>query len=457
MTRSKAGWLASRPPEEIARFLDGLSGNALAALPWLWPVWAHPDHQLPPEGAAGGSDGDWHTWVILGGRGAGKTRAGAEWVRSRIEGATPLAGGTCRRFCLLGETIDEARGVMVEGESGLLAISPPDRRPVFKAERGRLEWPNGAEAMIASAANPEALRGPQFDGAWSDELAKWRRGREAWEMLQFCLRLGQDPRQVVTTTPRDNPVLKEIMGQPGVAITRAGTAVNRANLAPGFVERLKARHAGTALGRQEIEGELVEGREGALWTPAMIDAGRVGADAVPLLDRVVVAVDPPATSGPSADACGIVVAGLKRAEALEDWRVWVLEDASVAGRRPRDWARAAAEAYARHGADRIVAEVNQGGEMVEAVMRQVAPQAPFRAVRATRGKVLRAEPVAALYEQGRVHHAGAFAALEGEMCRYAGPGDPGGSPDRLDALVWAVTDLVLGPEAGMDAPRMRRL
>ncbi|MEM6488016.1 MAG: terminase family protein [Pseudomonadota bacterium] len=423
-------------------------------MPWLWELWAHPDHQLAPERAEDG--GDWHTWVILGGRGAGKTRAGAEWVRSRIEGPTPLAPGPCRRFCLLSETMDEARAVMVEGESGILAVSPPDRRPVFKRGEAKLVWPNGAEAVIASAANPEALRGPQFDGAWSDELAKWRRCEEAWSMLQFCLRLGQDPRQLVTTTPRDNPVLLALLAAPGVAVTRAGTAANRAHLAPGFVERLMARHGGTWLGRQEIDGEVVQGREGALWTPGGIDAARE--DAAPPLDRVVVAVDPPAGAGAGADACGIVVAGVARHGPPSAWRVYVLADESVQGLGPAGWARAAATAFERWDADRVVAEVNQGGALVEAVLRQVAPQIAYRAVHASRGKRARAEPVAALYEQGRVHHVGAFPALEAEMCGYGGPGGTAGrSPDRMDALVWAVTELVLAPDAAPGAPRVRRL
>ncbi|MEL6479839.1 MAG: terminase family protein [Pseudomonadota bacterium] len=417
-------------------------------MPHLWALWGHPGHQLAPGG-------DWSTWVIMGGRGAGKTRAGAEWVRSMVEGATPLAPGAARRFCLLAETGDEARAVMVEGESGILAASPPDRRPVFKAERGLLIWPNGAEARIASAANPEALRGPQFDAAWSDELAKWRRCREAWEMLQFCLRLGQRPRQLVTTTPRDNPVLKEILESPGTVVTRAGTRANAANLAPGFIERLEAAHGGTALGRQELEGELIEGREGALWRPAEIEAARIAA--APPLDRIVVAVDPPATSGAKADDCGIVVAGVTMAGRPSDWRAYVLEDATVSGQGPHGWARAAVAALERWGADRLVAEVNQGGEMVREVLAQVAPVVPVREVRATRGKTLRAEPVAALYEQGRVHHVGAFPDLERQMCRFDGTGSK--SPDRLDALVWALTELIVAPppERAAAAPRVRQV
>ncbi|MEM6678925.1 MAG: terminase family protein, partial [Pseudomonadota bacterium] len=369
---------------------------------------------------------------------------------SQVEGATPLAAGAARRVCLLGETIDEARTVMVEGDSGLLTCSPPDRRPVFKAERGLLVWPNGAEARLASAANPEALRGPQFDLAWADELAKWRREREAWEMLQFCLRLGDNPRQVVTTTPRDNAVLKEIMTARDTVVTRAGTGENSANLAPGFLERLEALYGGTALGRQELDGELVEAHEGALWRLSEIEAARVAE--APRLDRVVVAVDPPVTAGPKADACGIVVAGVAQGVRAGEEQVYVLADESLEGASPDTWARRAAEAYTLWQADRLVAEVNQGGALVESLMRQVAPQIAYRGVQATRGKLTRAEPVAALYEQGRVHHVGAFPALEREMCRYDGSG---ASPDRMDALVWALTELVITP--GGSAPRLRQL
>jgi phage terminase large subunit-like protein len=443
VTRSTAAWLASLPEARRRAFLDGLSENALAALPWLWSFWAHPDHQLPPPG-------DWRVWVMLGGRGAGKTRAGAEWVRSRVEGATPEAPGVCQRVCLLGETPEQVRNVMVEGDSGLLACTPPDRRPEFQPSLGRLRWPNGAEAWICSAANPEALRGPQFDAAWSDELAKWRHAREAWDMLQFCVRLGEDPRQIVTTTPRDVAVLREILELPGAVVTHAGTAANRAFLAPGFLETLEGRYGGTALGRQELEGLLIEEVPGALWTRERIEAARV--EAAPALDRVVVAVDPPVTGRTTSDECGIVVAGVHKKGPRHDWTVYVLADRSAQGKGPNDWARLAAEAYRDFAADRLVAEVNQGGDLVESVIRQNAPDIAYRAVRATRGKRLRAEPAAALYEQGRVRHVGAFARLEDQMCRYTG--DPGEkSPDRLDALVWALADLVL--EAGPEAPRVR--
>ncbi len=443
--KSSAGSLASLPDAARDAFLEDLSGNALAAMPYLWEVWANPLHQAAP-------DGKWVTWAILGGRGAGKTRAGAEWVRAQAEGPTPLAPGRCRRIALLGETIDQARAVMVEGESGLLACSPPDRRPRLIASQNKLVWPNGAEAMIASATNFEALRGPQFDAAWSDELAKWRYAREAWDMLQFTLRLGDDPRQIVTTTPRDCEVLIEILEAASTVISRAGTAENAHNLAPGFLERLEARYGGTWLGRQELDGEMIREREGALWTRSMIDCSRAAPQD---LDRIVVAVDPPVSTGPNADECGIIVAGLKRAEAVKDWRAWVLADFSVKGQSPQGWAEMAAAAYQEFGADRLVAEVNQGGDLVENVVRQVAPHISYRAVHARRGKRLRAEPVAALYEQGRVHHADAFTTLEDQMCGFVA-GANGPSPDRLDALVWALTDLIIDAPAG-HRPRVRTL
>jgi phage terminase large subunit-like protein len=422
-------------------------------MPWLWDIWANPRHQRAPKGK-------WTTWVILGGRGAGKTRAGAEWIRSRVEGSTPLAGGEARRVALVGETFEQARGVMVEGDSGLLACSPPDRRPKLIASQHKLVWPNGAEAAIVSATSHEALRGPQFDTAWSDELAKWRHAREAWDMLQFTLRLGRRPRQIVTTTPRDNPVLVEILGQPDTVVSHAPTEANRANLAPGFIERMQGRHGGTWMGRQELEGELIRERQGALWTRAMIDAGRMPAPAS--LSRVVVAVDPPVSTGTGADECGIVVAGVQAAGRPQDWQAWVLADLSCQGKSPQGWAEIAAGAYHRFKADRLVVEVNQGGALVEAVMRTVAPQIAYQAVHARIGKRLRAEPVAALYEQGRVHHAELFPALEDQMCGFVAGGDQGSagrrgaSPDRLDALVWALTELVLEAPDG-DGPRVRLL
>ena len=446
--KSGAAWLASATPEVVDEFLGGLTNEALMALPWMFEFWALP-HQLPPEGA-------WKTWVIMGGRGAGKTRAGAEWVRTEVEGAKPMDAGRSRRVALVGETVDQVREVMVFGESGILACSPPDRRPEWEAGRKRLVWPNGAVAQVFSAHEPDSLRGPQFDAAWVDELAKWKRGDEAWDQLQFALRLGAHPRQVVTTTPRSVGVLKAVLKNPSTVTTAAPTVANRAYLAASFLEEVTARYGGTRLGRQELEGLLLEDADGALWTTSGLEASRVAE--LPEFQRIVVAVDPPVTGHKGSDACGIVVVGAVMEGPPQDWRAVVLEDASVAGASPDTWARAAIAAMQRHGADRLVAEVNQGGDMVQSVIRQIDALVPFRAVRAARGKVVRAEPVAALYEQGRVSHVRGLGALEDQMCRMTRTGYQGkGSPDRVDALVWALTDLMIEPAQAWVAPRVRGL
>ncbi|MDP4031633.1 MAG: terminase family protein [Pseudorhodobacter sp.] len=446
--KSGAAWLASATPELVNEFLGGLSDQALLALPWMFEFWALP-HQLPPEGA-------WKSWVIMGGRGAGKTRAGAEWVRSEVEGSRPLDPGRSRRVALLGETVDQVRELMVVGDSGILACAPPDRKPVWEAGRKRLLWPNGAVAQVFSAHEPESLRGPQFDAAWVDELAKWKRAEEAWDMLQFALRLGDNPRQVVTTTPRNVAVLKAILKNPSTVITHAPTEANRAYLAASFLDEVRSRYAGTRQGRQELDGVLLEDAEGALWTTAMLEAARL--DVAPRMSRVVVAVDPPVTGHGGSDECGIVVVGAITEGAPQDWRAVVLEDASVSAASPDTWARAAIAALERHGADRLVAEVNQGGDLVESVIRQIDPLVAYRAVRASRGKTARAEPVAALYEQGRVSHLRGLGLLEDQMCRLTAQGYAGrGSPDRVDALVWAMTDLMIEPAQSWRRPRMRTL
>ena len=447
--KSGAAWLASAAPEEVDEFLAGLSDNALASLPWIFEFWALP-HQLPPRG-------DWKSWVIMGGRGAGKTRAGSEWVRRKVEGATPEARGECSRVALIGETFDQTREVMVFGDSGILACSPPDRRPVWEASRRRLVWPNGATATVFSAHEPEALRGPQFDAAWVDELAKWRKAEDTWDMLQFALRLGTHPQQVVTTTPRNVEVLKRILQSASTVTTHAPTDANRAYLAESFLAEVETRYGGTRLGRQELEGLLLDDVEGALWTTAMVEGCRV--DRLPELDRVVVAVDPAVTGGAASDECGIVVAGVVTSGEPKDWRAYVLEDATVRG-GPTEWARAAIAAMDRHKAERLVAEVNQGGDLIESVVRQIDPLVPFRGLRAARGKAIRAEPVAALYEQGRVKHlrGPSLGALEDQMCRMTLRGYEGkGSPDRLDALVWAIHELMIEPAAGFRQPMMRTL
>ncbi|WP_425466771.1 DNA-packaging protein [Pararhodobacter zhoushanensis] len=441
--RCDAEWLACAPRSLREAFLAGLSDSALTALPWLFDFWALP-HQRAPEGA-------WRTWVCMGGRGAGKTRAGAEWVRAQVEGAGPRDPGVARRVALVGETLDQVREVMIFGESGIMACSPPDRRPKWEATRKRLVWPNGAVAQSVSAHAPESLRGPQFDAAWADELGKWKKSEEVWDQLQFALRLGDDPRCVVTTTPRAQGVLKEVLGLPSTTVTRAPTTANRAFLAASFLTEVEARYGGSHLGRQELEGQLLEDAEGTLFPVSLLAGCR--AERLPAFSRVVVAVDPAVSAGPRSDLCGIVVVGAMTKGPVKDWRAVVLEDASIRATSPTQWAEAAIAAMDRHGADRLVAEVNQGGNLVESVLRSVDPLVPVTQVHATANKKARAEPVAALYEQGRVRHVAGLAKLEEQMALMTTKGFQGkGSPDRLDALVWALHALMLEP-----ASRARRV
>ncbi|MFA6266559.1 MAG: terminase family protein [Pseudolabrys sp.] len=404
---------------------------------------AHP-HQRPP--LAGRNGEPWQTWLILGGRGAGKTRAGAEWVRAIARDDAKA------RIALVGETEHDVRTVMVEGVAGLLCVHPRWERPDWQPTLRRIEWPNGAVAEIFSAENYEGLRGPQFSAAWCDEFAKWRHAEATFDMLQFGLRLGARPRQVITTTPRPIALLKKLIANPSTALTRAGTVANAFNLAPSFVEQVIARYGGTRIGRQELDGEIVEDRADALWTRAGLESCRV--DRAPPkelnLARIVVAIDPPASAKKGADACGIVAAGR-----ADNGMVYVIEDASVAGLTPQGWASKAVSLWRRLQADCLIAEVNQGGDMVSAVIKEVDHEVPVIATRATRGKYHRAEPVSQLYEQGRVKHAGVFPALEDEMCDFGLDGlSSGRSPDRLDALVWAVTALTFGARA---QPRVRAL
>src|SRR5664280_116273 len=374
---------------------------------------------------------------MLGGRGAGKTRAGAEWVRAQALGLPPYAAEPAPHIALIGETWRDVREVMIEGPSGLMRLSPRRARPQWLSSRRRLEWPNGAVALAFSAEDPEQLRGPQFDAAWCDELAKWPYPDATFDMLQFGLRLGPRPRQLVTTTPRPIALIKRLIADPRTAVTRAATQANAAHLSPAFLDEVIGRYAGTRLGRQEIDGEIIEERADALWTRAAIEAARVAQ--APPLQRIVIGIDPPGSARPGADACGIVAAGL-----AEDGRIYVLEDASVQGLAPAGWASKAVALYRRLKADALVAEVNQGGDMVRAVLQQIDAALPLRCVHATRGKWLRAEPVAMLYAQGKVKHVDPpLTALEDEMADFGLDGLSGGrSPDRLDALVWAITELM---------------
>jgi phage terminase large subunit-like protein len=398
-----------------------------------WPAIARPN-QLPPPG-------DWQVWLLLAGRGFGKTRTLAEWVCQQA------GSGQAGRIALVAATAADARDVLVEGQSGILAVSPPWFRPVYEPSKRRLTWPNGAMATTFSAEEPERLRGPQHGAAVCDELGAWSRP-ETWDMLQFGLRLGRYPRCLVATTPRPTKLIRELLAREGrdVTVTRGSTYENRVNLAPGFFDQIIRKYEGTRLGRQELNAELLDDVPGALWSGARLEELRWPVyKSVPDLVRIVIAIDPATTSGEDADETGIIVAG-------KDARGhgYVLGDTS--GRYPpTDWARLAISLYRQHKADRVVAEVNNGGDMVEATLRMVDPNVAYTAVRATRGKVVRAEPVAALYEQGRIHHIGAFPTLEDQMCGFTPDLDrktAGFSPDRVDALVWALTDLLVEPMPG---------
>jgi predicted phage terminase large subunit-like protein len=423
-----ASSLALLPAPVRNELIWSLPRDKALKLKYDWPYRAR-NEQLPPSG-------DWRVWLLLAGRGFGKTRTGAELVRTRI------GAHRARRIALVAPTAADARDVMVEGESGLLAIAPPDDRPLYEPTKRRLTWPNGAVATTYSADEPERLRGPQHDFAWCDELAAWRYPG-AWDMLMFGLRLGDDPRAVVTATPRPTKLIRALLADPKVVVTRGTTRENRANLAPAFLEQIVKRYQGTRLGRQELDAELLDDMPGALWQRGVIEAART--NILPELTRVVVAIDPAAASHERADETGIIAAGRDA-----DGHGYVLADAS--GRyAPAEWASVAIATYRAHQADRIVAEINNGGEMVEATLRIIDPHVPFSAVRASRGKVARAEPVAALYEQGRIRHLGAFPQLEDQMCAFTSDFDraaAGYSPDRVDALVWALTDLLVEPRAG---------
>jgi phage terminase large subunit-like protein len=414
----------------LSEHLGALSDDEQRFIATDWCNWARLD-QWPPETLS-----PWRVWLILGGRGAGKTRAGAEWIRMKALGEIDPHDEPVR-IALIGETLADVRRVMIDGESGLLAIHTDAERPVLEVSKMQLVWANGSVAQIFSAECPDSLRGPQFDVAWCDEIAKFREPEKVWDMLQFALRLGQNPQLCVTTTPRPLPLLKKLIDDKATVVTRAATALNGANLAPSFVSEMERRYAGTTLGRQELMGEIIEEYAGSLWRRDWIDAARVSH--CPELKRLVVAVDPPVTATAQSDDCGIIVAGLG-----VDGRAYVLADRSVQGRKPHEWARAAVAAYRDFKADRIVAEVNQGGEMVVSVLRHVEDTVPVTQVRATRGKWVRAEPVAALYAEGRIAHVGSFPKLEDQMCAFGADGTAHGvSPDRLDALVWAITDLML--------------
>lgn len=389
--------------------------------------------QHPPEG-------DWLIWLFLGGRGAGKTRAGAEWIRTKVD-----AG--CERIALIGAGQSDVREIMIEGPSGLLSIGDEDTRPHFEASRKRLVWPSGAVGYCFSGEDPDGLRGPQFDCAWLDEFAAWRYPQQTLDTLRMGLRLGDHPQMMITTTPRPIPALKALIDQPGVVQTQAASLENADNLAPGFIDAMQAAYGASYLARQELDGILIEDPDGALWTRDQIDQALQLEAFEP--DYIVVAVDPPASAGPNADECGIVVAG--RTGSGRTARFVVLADGSCKG-RPEVWAKQVATRFDTYDADQVIAEANQGGDMVRAVLKSAQPDLPVRLVHASRGKRTRAEPVAALYAAGRVRHAGRMTGLEDQMCTFGSVAQTG-SPDRVDALVWAISAL-MGKSGD---PRVRRV
>lgn len=406
--------------------IDGLNNDDVEHCLSDWRFWARPE-QLPPQG-------DWRIWVFLAGRGAGKTRAGAQWV------ADGVGQKTMRRVALIGATFSDVRAVMVEGESGLLSVCETAK---FQPANRRVLFENGAIAHLISAEDPDSIRGFQFDAVWADEFCKWQAPQTALDMVLMAMRLGQSPRMMMTTTPRAIKPLQDLLAMPDIAVTHCSTFANAANLAPTFLSGLEMRYVGTRLGRQELEGELIEDNANALWKRDWIEKTRCR-DA-PSLVRAVIAVDPPASIG--GDECGIVAAGLG-----EDGNAYVLADYSVAGLTPAGWAARVAEAFETVRADGIVAEVNQGGDMVKQVLIGALPNAPVKMVRASRDKRTRALPAAMLYEQARVCHVGVLAKLEDQMCQYDGTGK---SPDRMDALVWALAALF--PSCRPQVPHIRKI
>lgn len=400
--------------------LGNLTEAESAALEFDWDFWAR-RNQVEPEGS-------WRKWLVLAGRGFGKTRTGAEVVRGWAE------SGRYSHIALVAPTSGDIRRVMVEGESGILAISPSWFRPQWLPTRNKLVWPNGVTASAYSADEPERLRGPQQAAAWCDEMVAWRYQQAAWDMLMFGLRLGDDPRVVITTTPKPQKLLKEIMREPGTVVTRGSTYENRGNLAPGFFQDIIRKYEGTRLGRQELLAEILEDVEGALWNRARLDANRRTEH--PDLYRVVVGVDPAGSHKANSDETGIVVCG-----AGVDDHGYTLADPSCK-LSPEGWGRRAVNAFWQHQADCVVAEGNFGGDMVAHVISTIDPRVPVRLVHASRGKVIRAEPIAAMDEQGRDHHVGSFPELEDQMCNFTSSSYDG-SPDRMDAKVWAMTELFL--------------
>lgn len=429
MQHSLATKFALLPHDERDKILGDLTAREIEALMYDWTWWGRPAQFEPTV--------DWDSWLILAGRGFGKTRTGAETVRKRVCGPTPLAAGQCRRIALIAETAADARDVMVEGQSGILGVHPKAWRPIYEPSKRRITWPNGAVALIFNATEPDQLRGPEHDFAWCDELAKWQYAQDTYDNLQFGLRIGKHPQEIITTTPRPIPLLKKLMKDKKTVTTRGSTYDNKANLARTFFDKVVSLYEGTRIGRQELRAEILDDVPGALWSNKMLDALRVKRP--PELTRIVVSVDPSGTrGGDERDLVGIVVVGLGT-----DGRAYLLADRS-ASLSPAGWARRVCETFHEFEADQVIGEVNFGGDMVRHTIQSFDATVPFKEVRATRGKWIRAEPIASLYEQKRVKHVGVFEELEEQLVNFTPSGYAGDeSPDRADAHVFAVTELLL--------------
>jgi len=404
------------------KFLKSLSPRELISLRHDWTLWAR-QNQLPPNESC--SEAGWRVWLVLAGRGWGKTRTGAEFIRAKVE------SGAARRIALVGETWADIRDVMIEGDSGILNCSLPWNRPHFESSKRRLTWPCGAQAFAFSAVEPDQLRGPQFDCAWADEIAKWHKPN-AWVNLLFSLRLGDNPQIIATTTPRSLKWLKDLSERHDTVCTFGNTYENALNLPAAFLGEIISRYEGTRVGRQEIHAEFLENVEGALWSRALLEKQTV-VKPREAFDRIIVAIDPSVSAKGLGDETGIIVVGK-----LKD-TAYVLGDYSLK-QSPLNWANKAVEVYHKYQADRVIVEANQGGDLLNQLLQSVDATLPIKPVYATRGKVVRAEPVAALYEQGRVFHVPGLSRLEDQLCSYNGAGK---SPDRLDALVWGITHLML--------------
>lgn len=413
--------LKSLSETQILKKLSSLSDDELVVLAYDWAFYAR-ENQLPPET-------EWSVWLILAGRGFGKTRTGAEWTKEKVE------SGECGRLALIAPTSGDARDVMIEGESGILATASPWFKPVYEPSKRRLTWPNGAVAFSYSAEEPERLRGPQHDGGWLDEMCAWKYLVETWDMYQFGLRLGENPQSLISTTPKPTKFLKNLMQEKDTEITKGSTYDNLDNLAPTFRKRVIDKYEGTRLGRQELNAEVLDDNPDALWTSDDIELHRISFDDCPDLIRLCVAVDPAGSTKKKSDETGIIIAGC--AMVGDQLHGYVLEDATVKA-KPLKWGRVIDAEYRAYEADRVVGESNYGGDMVESTIRSVNKDISYESVHASRGKAVRAEPVSSLYEQGRIHHVGVFGKLEDEMTDW-NPLDPSApSPNRVDALVWAI-------------------